>query len=227
MTREIGLIPGTGKQSSGIALRLGQAGYKVNIGSRSKDKAEKVAEELNEKLGEELYTGYQNKEVVQKSNLLFLVVPPEYLADTLADIKEDFQDGTIIVDVIVPLAFEAGLAKCKEDLISKEMKNKSVSEFIQSSVPNGITVIGAFKTISAAKLNKISSPLDVDVFLTSDEIEAKVELKEILTEINGLRVLDAGPLAFSRTTEQMTALVITLNKLNKLKHASFKIISTN
>ncbi|MFW9924807.1 MAG: NAD(P)-binding domain-containing protein, partial [Candidatus Thorarchaeota archaeon] len=39
MIRKIGLIPGTGKQSKGIALRLGQAGYNVMIGSRSAEKA--------------------------------------------------------------------------------------------------------------------------------------------------------------------------------------------
>ncbi|MHA1212048.1 MAG: NADPH-dependent F420 reductase [Candidatus Heimdallarchaeota archaeon] len=223
---KIGMIPGTGKQSSGIALRLGKAGYKVMIGSRSKDKAVKIASELNERLGSNQFIGFSNEEVVRQNNILFLVIPPENLKSTLDDLLPHLQPGTIIVDVIVSLAFKEGLAYNKLILNEKQENMESVSEYIQSRVPEGITVAGGFKTVSAAKLNRLTKPLSVDVFLTADDSEIKIKLKELLSKIEGLRILDAGPLRSSRTTEQMTALVININKLNKLKHASFKVIST-
>ncbi len=224
--KKIGMIPGTGKQSQGIALRLTQAGYKVMIGSRSKEKAETIAEELNAKLSVSSFYGDENKEVVKQCDILFFVVPPEYIQNTVKDLGPHVKSNAIIVDVIVPLTFQAGLAYCTEDMCMDEFDYPSVSEYIQVTVPDGVIVVGAFKTISAAKLNKLNHPLDVDVFLTSNSDEAKSELKEIISKIEGLRVLDAGPLAFSRTTEQMTAFVININKLNKLKHASFRVIST-
>ncbi|MHA1557184.1 MAG: NADPH-dependent F420 reductase [Candidatus Heimdallarchaeota archaeon] len=221
MNRKIGLIPGTGKQSKGIALRLAMAGYSVILGSRTKEKAVLAAKELSEKIPEIQFIGESNEEVVKKCNLLFFAVPYQNMADTIEKLKPFLQPETILVDVIVPLIFQAGLASC-----SDEVPNKSVSEYLQTLVPEGITVVGGFKTISASKLNKIDEPLNVDLFLTGDNKEAKQEIKEILSKITGLRPLDAGPLSFSRTTEQMTALVINLNKLNKLKHGSFRIITS-
>ncbi|MBN1329517.1 MAG: NAD(P)-binding domain-containing protein [Candidatus Heimdallarchaeota archaeon] len=222
----IGLVPGTGKQSKGIALQLGKAGYNIIIGSRSIEKAEIIANELNSILGEKKFIGKQNNEVVRNCNVIFLVVPPEYLEGTLAEIKPHFQPGTILVDVVVPLKFELGLAFCDHEKEYNGKKYPSISEYIRANIPEAIFLVGGFKTISAIKLNRIIEPLNVDVFLTSDSLEAKEILRKILEKIDGLRVLDAGPLIYSRTTEQMTALVININKLNKLKHGSYKIITT-
>lgn len=217
----IGLVPGTGKQSKGIALRLGIAGFNVLIGSRSKEKAIKIAEELNTRIGKECFQGFSNEEIVEKSDIIFLVVPPEYLESILMKLNPYFKEEAIIVDVNVPLKFEDGICYFLED-----ENYKSASELIEANAPESISVVGAFKTISAAKLNNLSHPLDVDVFLTSDDEKTINILKEILSKIKGLRVLNAGPLVFSRTIEQMTALVININKLNKLQHASFKVITT-
>jgi NADPH-dependent F420 reductase len=216
----IGLVPGTGKQSKGIALRLGKAGFNVLIGSRKEEKAKKIAAELNDMIGKDCYQGFSNEQIVKKSDIVFLVVPPEYLENTLMTLNPFFKKRAIIVDVNVPLKFEEGICYYIED-----ENYKSASELIQAKVPEFVSVVGAFKTISAAKLNNLSRPLDVDVFLTSDNEEAINTLIEILSKIEGLRVLNAGPLIFSRTTEQMTALVININKLNKLKHASFKVMT--
>lgn len=220
MERTIGLIPGTGKQSQGIAKRLGLAGYKVMIGSRTKEKAERIATELNEKLSLTTFHGDENLEVVKQCDILFLVLPYEYLYDSLQEFMPHFKPNAIIVDVIVPLTFKAGNATCLDDV-----PEKSVSEYIQSLVPEGVSVVGGFKTISASKLNKIDSPMNVDVFLSANNQEAKEIITEMITKIDGLTVLDSGPLMYSRTTELMTAFVINLNKRNKLKHASFRIIS--
>jgi NADPH-dependent F420 reductase len=217
----IGLIPGTGKQSKGIALRLGLAGFNVLIGSRKEEKAVNVAKELNEQINKQRFQGFGNEAVVEKSDIIFLVVPPEHLESTLLGLNPHFKKKTILVDVNVPLRFEEGICYCEE-----YEQHKSISEYIQANVPENVSVIGAFKTVSAAKLSNLSYPMDIDVFLTSNDTEAKQVLKNILNKIEGLRVLDAGPLLFSRATEQMTALVININKLNKLKHASFKVMTT-
>ena len=220
MTRKIGLIPGTGKQSKGIALRLAMAGHSVRLGSRTKDKALKIAKELNEIIPEADFVGDANEEIAKTCDVLFFVVPYQYMVETVENLKQYMQPNTIVVDVIVPLIFQNGFACCLEDV-----PESSASEHLQSILPDGVSVVGAFKTISASKLNKITKPLDVDLFLTGNNSEAKREIKDILANVDGLRVLDAGPLLFSRTTEQMTALVINLNKLNKIKHGSFRIVS--
>ncbi|NHJ85483.1 MAG: NADPH-dependent F420 reductase [Asgard group archaeon] len=218
--RKIGLIPGTGKQSKGIALRLGKAGFDVMLGSRTEEKAKEAAIELNEKLQKKKFASATNSEIAEKCNLIFIVVPYVNLADTLESIKSKLHKGSIIVDVVVPLTFKDGLAYCIDDL-----PYPSASEFIQSQVPKGVNVVGAFKTISAITLNKIEKPLNYDIFLSGDDENIKEEIKGIFEKIDGARVINAGPLAASETTEHMTALLLNINKLNKVKHASFKVIS--
>lgn len=220
-TRKIGLIPGTGKQSKGIALRLGMAGYSVMIGSRTKEKALATAKELNEKINKEIFSADDNKHVATECNLIFLVLPSEYLLETIKDLKDYFQPGTIIVDVMVPLIFEDGYMQCAHDTMKS-----SISEILQSMLSDDIPIVGAFKTVSANILGNVSMQLNLDIFVTSDVKQAKQEVMELITNIEGCRPVDAGPLKNSRTTEQMTALVININKLNKLKHASYKIISS-
>ncbi|MBD3192695.1 MAG: NADPH-dependent F420 reductase [Candidatus Heimdallarchaeota archaeon] len=223
MTRKIGLIPGTGSQGQGIALRLALAGYDILIGSRKEEKAKKVAKELNTILEKEKIQATVNENIAQKCDLIFIILPYEFLEETLKPLREIFQEGTIIVDVVVPLAFDKGLAYIPDDV-----PKKSASELIEQILPKNIAIVGAFKTISAITLRKINQPMEIDLFLTSNNQEAKNEVKEILEKIPGIRGLDAGPLWVSRTIERMTALVINLNKRNKeLEHASFRVISSN
>ena len=56
----IAILGGTGEQGPGLALRWAKAGVEVIIGSRQKEKGEKVAAELNQELGQELLHGTDN-----------------------------------------------------------------------------------------------------------------------------------------------------------------------
>ena len=57
---KIAILGGTGEQGPGLALRWALAGETVIIGSRQKEKGEKVAVELNQELGKELLKGTDN-----------------------------------------------------------------------------------------------------------------------------------------------------------------------
>ena len=57
---KIAILGGTGEQGPGLALRWARAGETVIIGSRQKEKGEKVAVELNQELGKELLKGTDN-----------------------------------------------------------------------------------------------------------------------------------------------------------------------
>ena len=47
----IAIVGGTGNEGPGLALRWANAGYRIIIGSRQAEKAQRVAAELNEELG--------------------------------------------------------------------------------------------------------------------------------------------------------------------------------
>src|SRR3972149_4326601 len=58
----LGLIGGTGKEGKGLAYRWARAGYNVIIGSRTKEKAEAAAQELNARLGGDHVRGMLNSD---------------------------------------------------------------------------------------------------------------------------------------------------------------------
>jgi predicted dinucleotide-binding enzyme len=58
MTKTIAVLGGTGNEGPGLALRWAKSGqYKVIIGSRQAEKGQRVAAELNERLGQNLIEG--------------------------------------------------------------------------------------------------------------------------------------------------------------------------
>ena len=55
----IAILGGTGNEGPGLALRWANAGYRIIIGSRQTEKAQRVAAELNEELGIESIKGME------------------------------------------------------------------------------------------------------------------------------------------------------------------------
>ena len=114
----IAVLGGTGPEGSGLALRLGLAGFPVLIGSRSCERARETAEELRHRLGRGIdstvFTGKENTEAARVADLIFLTAPFEHAADLLRVCLPVFQTGSTLVDVTVPLAFQAGQVQVME-----------------------------------------------------------------------------------------------------------------
>ena len=102
MSKTIAIIGGTGNEGPGLALRWAKSGYKVIIGSRQAEKAENVAGELNQKLGQNLIDGLNNEAATQAADICVLTVPYKAQEPTLASLREALQ-GKILVNVSVPL----------------------------------------------------------------------------------------------------------------------------
>src|SRR5438067_9653012 len=99
---KIAILGGTGDQGPGLALRLALAGEDVIIGSRAKEKAEKVAEELNAELGAKRIQGTDNVQAAAAAEIVMMTVPYSAHLPTLETVKTHLQ-GKIFVDVSVPL----------------------------------------------------------------------------------------------------------------------------
>jgi 8-hydroxy-5-deazaflavin:NADPH oxidoreductase len=82
-------------------------------------------------------------------------------------------------------------------------------------VPPGVRVVSAFHTVSAAHLADLDYELNEDVLICGDRHEDKAELAELIQRIEGLRPIDCGRLEMARITEQLTALIISINVRNK------------
>jgi hypothetical protein len=80
----IAILCGTGEQGPGLALRWALAGEEVIISSRSRERAEKVAIELNAKLGQPLIRGMENP---QAAEVVVLTIPYTAHLSTLESVK--------------------------------------------------------------------------------------------------------------------------------------------
>lgn len=217
----VGLIGGTGEEGRGLALRWAAAGARVLIGSRALDRAKTVADDLNQILGARAAQpiGHgENSEVIAGSQLALLTVPFAHAASTLDTHRQDFREGSILIDITVPVSFEQGRVRYVE------MAEGSASEHLQKRLPENIALVAAFKTEPAHLLAEIDEPLDCDCFVASDSKDAKSRVIEAIGFIDGLRAVDAGTLYSARTLERMTVLAIGLNRRNKIKTARYRIV---
>jgi NADPH-dependent F420 reductase len=214
----VGLIGGTGEEGRGLALRWARAGAQVVVGSRAIEKAKAAADELNSILDGSIITHALNKDAIATSDLVLLTVPFEHAASTLDAHAEDFSEGSILVDITVPVSFDKGRVRYVE------LAEGSASEHLRARLPGNVPLVAAFKTEPAHLLADLHEPLACDVFVASDSKEAKARVMEAIRFIEGLRPVDAGTLYSARTLERMTVLAIGINRRYKIKTARYRII---
>jgi len=215
MTKTIAVIGGTGNEGPGLALRWAKSGqYRVIIGSRQAEKAERVAAELNARLGEDLLRGLVNPEAAAAADLAILTVPYSAHAPTLESIRAAL-NGKILVDVTVPL---------QPPNVSRVYipPGGSASAEAQTLLGEAVRVVAAFQNVGAAHLGDPDHPIDCDVLVCGDDQEAKAEAIA-LAGAAGMRGLDAGPLQNAVVVEGLTAVLIAINKRYKVKGAGIKI----
>jgi len=178
-------IIGTGNMARGIATRALAGGHAVTLLGTEQEKAQALAGELSG----DVKTGTVGDPIA--GDVVVLALWYQALDDVLG--RYDGQlDGKTIIDITnpvdlntyAPLTVEAG----------------SAAQEIASKAP-GAKVVKAFNTTFAGSLveGQVSGQ-PLDVFVASDDDEAKETVRE-LAESGGLRVLDAGPLAHARQLE--------------------------
>jgi 8-hydroxy-5-deazaflavin:NADPH oxidoreductase len=89
-------------------------------------------------------------------------------------------------------------------------------------VPDGVRVVSALHTVSAATCADLDHQLDEDVLVCGNHREDKERVMALIDRIDGLRCVDAGRLEMARITESLTALLISINVRHKT-HAGIKI----
>lgn len=215
---KIGIIGGTGPQGQGIAMKLAKAGYEVLIGSRSNEKAHSVASDLNEKMQTNNISGDTNNNVISSVKVVFLTIPYENVESTVQPLIDLIKDNIqIFIDVTVPMKFEKGYGM-------KHVKPEqgSMSALI-SGLISPVPVVGAFKTIGAHALLDITKPLNRDTFVYGPKTQRK-EVIDIISKIEDLRAIDAGPLDEAETIERLVPFLININRRYKVKDSGIKVV---
>jgi 8-hydroxy-5-deazaflavin:NADPH oxidoreductase len=214
----VSIIGGTGALGFGLALRLSRAGVPVVIGSRDVGRAREAAERAEQGVPGASITGRQNDDAAGETEIVILSVPFENQSENLTNLKHVLRAGQLLVDVTVPLATAVG-GKATRTI---GVWQGSAAQQALEIVPSGVRVVSAFHTVSAKHLSDLSYELDEDVLICGDRADDKAELAELIARIDGLRPVDCGPLEMARITEQLTAVIISINVRNKA-NAGIKI----
>jgi hypothetical protein len=212
------IVGGTGALGFGLALRLARAGVPVIIGSRDEGRAHQAARRLAEDVPGAEVRGEANADAVQGTELVILSVPFRSQSETLTNLKQALAEGHLVIDATVPLA-AAVSGKATRTL---GVWQGSAAEQAQEMVPEGVRVVSAFHTVSAALLSDLDHQLDEDILICGDGRADKQRAAALIEQIDGLRAVDAGPLEMARIVEQLTALIISINVRNKVR-AGIKI----
>ena len=211
----LAFLGGTGPEGRGLALRYALAGQEVIIGSRDPDKAKEAALKLQDKAPPGSVRGEGNREAARQGDVVFLTVPYEAQQSLLPQLADELA-GKIVVNVVAPLVFKKGRAS------AVQVPEGSAAVQSQILLPRS-QVVAAFQNLSATKLLAVSRPMDGDVVVCSDHEEAKKRVMALVGLIKDLRGLDGGGLENARYVEQLTSLLLSVNRIYKA-HSSIKLV---
>jgi NADPH-dependent F420 reductase len=188
------------------------------IGSRDAGRAQEAAERLRAQVPDAGVEGLENTEAAQRGPIVLLCVPFRNQSENLANLKSVLEPGQILVDATVPLA--AAVSGKATRLLG--VPQGSAGQQAAEMAPDGVEVVSALHTVSAATLGNLDHDLDEDILVAGDSLEAKRRVAEIIRLIPGLRPVNAGRLEAAKLIEGLTPLLIGINSRYKT-HAGVRI----
>jgi NADPH-dependent F420 reductase len=218
MAESVTVIGGSGALGFGLAARLGLAGTPIVIGSRDAARAEETAARLLEAVPDGSFEGLANGPAAARSGVVIVCVPFRNQSETYTNLKEHLREGQLVVDATVPLA--AAVSGRATRMLG--VWQGSAAQQAAEMVPDGVRVVSALHTVSAAIVRDLDARLDEDILVCGDRKADKAQAIEIIERLPGLRCVDCGRLEQSRTTEALTALLIGINSRYKT-HAGVRI----
>jgi 8-hydroxy-5-deazaflavin:NADPH oxidoreductase len=208
VTSRVCIVGASGALGFGLALRLGRARVPVVIGSRDPARGREAAERASALVPEGSFCGEGNIEAVAGgAGIVVLSVPFRSQSETLTNLREAWRPGQLLLDATVPLA--AAVSGKATRMLG--VWQGSAAQQAQEMAGDGVSVVSALHTVSAASLTDLDHPLNEDVLLCGDSREDKRAAAALLERIEGLRCVDCGRLEMARITESLTALLISVN----------------
>jgi NADPH-dependent F420 reductase len=208
----LAIIGGTGDLGSGLARCWSRAGYSVELGSRSSERAEEFALLLRSQ-GFESIIGNSNVAAAANADIIVVAVPFSNYEASLTEIKEVVKNK-IVVTAVVPLV--------PPKVSTVQLPAAGSAAVIAKSLLDPSTrVVAAFHNIGSQKLHE-GRKAECDVLVFSDDVEAREAVIKLAGTV-GNRGVDGGALANSAAAEALTSVLIAINRKYKVKGAGISI----
>jgi 8-hydroxy-5-deazaflavin:NADPH oxidoreductase len=192
----------------------------IAIGSRDAQRARETAERALESVPDGTFTAHDNAGAARAAGTVILSVPFRNQSETLTNLRDALSPGQLLIDATVPLA---AAVSGKATRMLGVWQGSAAQQALEMA-PEGVRVVSALHTVSAASLADLDHGLDEDVLVCGDARADKREAAALIERIEGLRCVDCGRLEMSRTTESLTALLIGVNARYKT-HAGVRLTS--
>jgi NADPH-dependent F420 reductase len=209
----VAVVGGTGDLGGGLARRWAKAGYRVIVGSRTQEKADRAVADIVAEQPGTTVEGMENRAAAEEADIVVLTVPFSSQKPNLEAIAEVVK-GKVLVDATVPLV--------PPKVARVQMPPEgSAGLAAQAIVGPEVSVVSAFQNIGAAHLRE-DHKVECEVLVTGDDVAAREQVIG-LVEAAGLRGWHAGPLANSVAAEALTSLLIGMNRRYGFEGAGIRI----
>jgi NADPH-dependent F420 reductase len=208
----IAILGGTGKEGPGLAMRWATAGYRVIIGSRQLEKAQRVAAELNSELGIESITGLDNDSAARAAELCVLTVVATAHRAAVEGLKEALV-GKLLIDATARVDFRAPAVP----------EQPSAARIAQNILGGETRVVAALQNTPAHTLrHNLGGKIETDVLVFADDLESVDPAIELI-QAGGMRAFYAGDLDDAIVAEGLTSVLIKMNKYYRVKDATIGV----
>jgi 8-hydroxy-5-deazaflavin:NADPH oxidoreductase len=199
---------GTGRMGKGLIKTLAPHHQGMLWASRSLQKVESLVQELQVNVEPAEYEVALNADVIVHSFWFRDLIP-------WAQDNKDQLKGKILVDIVNPFTLDFN------DFTLDW--GTSAAEELQKILPD-TKIVGAFKNTFFKVFDEpVHDGLQSDVYITSDDEEAKRTVMELLSGIP-FRVIDGGDLKNNRTIERMTLFEREVSiRYGNYPHVSFRM----
>jgi len=206
-TPVLAILGGTGDLGTGLARRWAQAGYRVIIGSRQKEKAQAAVADLlsvmaNRGIEAIEVEAMDNLSAAEAADIVTLTVPFAHQESTLEHVKPALT-GKILIDVTVPLV-PPKVARVQLP------EQGSAGQIAQEILGEEVAVVSAFQNVAAHHLQE-GKGLNCDVLVCGNKKDARAQVIT-LVEAAGMRGFHAGMIYNAAAAEALTSVLITINK---------------
>lgn len=154
-----------------------------------------------------------NPDAAQEADIIVLTIPYGGIDDTLPTIADEAR-GKILVSAVAPVEFHDGRP------VALRPDAGSAAQEIALKMPES-RVVSAFQNVDSHAL-AAGTPIDTDIIVSSDDADARHEVMDLVSAFPGARALSGGRLASARYVEEITALLIIMNRIYKA-HSGIRI----
>ena len=202
MKKTITIIGANGNMGSNISRNLANGNYQLILTGNNEQKLAEFTTALkNSSNNQDISYTLNNKEAVQKSDIIILAIWYQSQEQFAHEIK-DVSRGKIVVSIANPLN------ETYDGLLTDP--TTSAAEELAALLPNA-KIVKAFNTTFAADFqNQVLHNQTIDSFIAGNDENAVKQVEELI-KTSGFNPLVVGNLSKSRTLESMMVMLIGLS----------------